>query len=164
MQILETEDCTNELNCLKIVTNKNDDQKLVKFHNFPDSAHQVQLEQAQGYFQIDKKLPYHGAHGQLTDEIHNKNWKPHIGIDNLSNCTAEMQNSRYQEILFFNWNQQKVQPTRDLRDDTIIYQGTRLPCKKDQGFAIPLHKHRQPYYDFPKTHVQQSKLLIFRLQ
>ena len=36
--------------------------------------------------------------------------------------------------MFFDWKIQleKVQLTRDLKDDTIIYQGIGLPCKKDQ--------------------------------
>ena len=31
----------------------------------------------------------------------------------------------------------KVQLTRDLSDNTMIYQGIRLPCKKDQGYCDP---------------------------
>ena len=31
----------------------------------------------------------------------------------------------------------KVQLTRDLKDDTILYQGIRLPCKNDQGYCDP---------------------------
>ena len=36
--------------------------------------------------------------------------------------------------MFFDWKIQleKVQLTRDLKDDTILYQGIRLPCKNDQ--------------------------------
>ena len=39
--------------------------------------------------------------------------------------------------MFFDWKLQleKVQLTRDLKDDTIIYQGIRLPCKNDQGYC-----------------------------
>ena len=38
--------------------------------------------------------------------------------------------------MFFNWRIQleKVQLTRDLKDNTMIYQGIRLPCKNDQGY------------------------------
>ena len=32
---------------------------------------------------------------------------------------------------------EKVQLTLDLKDDTIIYRGTRLPCKNDQGHCDP---------------------------
>ena len=33
--------------------------------------------------------------------------------------------------MFFDWKKQleKIQHTRDLKDDTIIYQGNGLPCK-----------------------------------
>ena len=39
--------------------------------------------------------------------------------------------------MFFDWKIQleKVQLTRDLKDDNITYQGIRLPCKNDQGFC-----------------------------
>ena len=41
--------------------------------------------------------------------------------------------------MFFDWKIQfeKVQLTGDLKDDTIIYQGIRLPCKNDQGYYYP---------------------------
>ena len=41
--------------------------------------------------------------------------------------------------MFFDWKIQleKVQLTRDLKDDTILYQGIRLPCKNDQGYCDP---------------------------
>ena len=37
--------------------------------------------------------------------------------------------------MFFDWKIQleKKQLTRDLKDDTIVYQGIRLSCKNDQG-------------------------------
>ena len=39
--------------------------------------------------------------------------------------------------MFFDWKIQleKVQLTRDLKADTIIYQGIKLPCKNDQGYC-----------------------------
>ena len=39
--------------------------------------------------------------------------------------------------MFFDWKIQleKVQLTRELKDDTIIYQKIRLPCKNDQGYC-----------------------------
>ena len=41
--------------------------------------------------------------------------------------------------MFFDWKKQleKVLLTRDLKADTIIYQGIRLPCKNDQGYCDP---------------------------
>ena len=32
---------------------------------------------------------------------------------------------------------EKIQLTRDLKDNTIIYQGIRLPSKNDQGYCDP---------------------------
>ena len=55
-----------------------------------------------------------------------KHWIPHIGISNPSICKADTKNKGYQEIMFFDWKIQleKVQQlTRDLKDDTILYQG-----------------------------------------
>ena len=42
-------------------------------------------------------------------------------------------------MFFFYWkiHLEKVQPTRDLKDDTILYQGIRLLCKNDQGYCDP---------------------------
>ena len=51
--------------------------------------------------------------------------------------------SRYKKKItknnVFDWNIQleKVQLTRDLKDDTILFQGIRLPCKNDQGYCDP---------------------------
>ena len=41
--------------------------------------------------------------------------------------------------MVFDWKIQleRIQLTRDLKDDAIIYQGIRLPCKNDQGFCDP---------------------------
>ena len=41
--------------------------------------------------------------------------------------------------MFFDWKLQleKVQLTRDLSDNTMIYQEIRLPCKNDQGYCDP---------------------------
>ena len=52
-----------------------------------------------------------------------------------TNC----KNKGYQEIIFFDWKKQleKVKLTRDLKDDTILYQRIRLPCKNDQGYCDP---------------------------
>ena len=107
---------------------------MVNFQIFPDSAHQAQLERYQGHLKLDDKFLFHGAHGSLTYDLHYKNWTPHIGIKNPSNCVADTKKG-YQEIMFFVWKIQfeKVQLTRDLKDDTIIYQEIRLPCKNEQG-------------------------------
>ena len=100
---------------------------------FPDSAHQAELERYQGHIKLNDKFPFHGAHGSLNYDLHDKNWIPHIGINNNSNCKADTQNKGYQEIMLFDWKIQleKVQLRRDLKYCTIIYQGTRLPCKND---------------------------------
>ena len=41
--------------------------------------------------------------------------------------------------MFFDWKIQleKVQLTRDLSDNTMIYRGIRLPCKIEQGYYDP---------------------------
>ena len=41
--------------------------------------------------------------------------------------------------MFFDWKIQleKIQLTRDLSDNTMIYQGIILPCKNDQGYCDP---------------------------
>ena len=59
--------------------------------------------------------------------------------------------------MFFDWKIQlgKVQPTRDLKDDTILYQGIRLLCKNDhKDIAILQLAHKQPLYGFLKKPVQ----------
>ena len=126
---LSPEDCKNELKTPKIGTNR----KLVSFQVFPDLAHQAELEKHQGHIRLDTKFPFHGAHGRLAYDLHDKNWIPHVGINNPSNCKADTKNKGYQEIMFFDWKIQleKVQLTRDLKDDTILYQGIRLSCKND---------------------------------
>ena len=97
---LNPEDCKNELLRLNITRNKNTDRKLVYFQVFADSVHQAELERYQGHIKLDEKYPYNGAHGRLTYDIHDK---PHIGINNPSNCKACTKNKGYQEIMFFDW-------------------------------------------------------------
>ena len=99
------------------------------FQVFPDSAHQAELERYHGHIKLDDNFSFTGAHGRLTYDLHDNNWIPHIWIINLSNCKAHTKNKGYQEIMFFDWKIQleKVQPTRDLKDDTTIYQGIRFP-------------------------------------
>ena len=45
---------------------------MVNFQFFPDSAHQAELERYQGHTKLDDKYPYHGAHGRLTYDSHDK--------------------------------------------------------------------------------------------
>ena len=63
-------------------------------------------------------------------------------------------------MMFFDWKIQseKVQLTRDLKDETIIYQGIRLPCKMSKVIAILPHEHKQPSFGSLKTHLPHFKL------
>ena len=63
---------------------------------------------------LDDKFSFHGAHGRLTNYLHDKNWIPHIEIKNPSNFKADTKNKGYQELMFFAWKIQlkKVQITR----------------------------------------------------
>ena len=119
---ISPEDCKNELKRLKITSNKGKNRKVVKFQVFPDLAHQVELEKYQGQIRLDTKFTFNGAHVRLTYDLHDKNWIPHNGINNPSNCKADTKVKGYEEIMFFDWKIQleKVQLTRDLKDDTII--------------------------------------------
>ena len=91
---LSPEDCKNELKRLKITSNKGTNRKIVNFQVFPDSAHQAELERYQGHIRLDTKYPFHGAHGRLTYDLHDRNWIPNIGINNPSNCKADTKNKR----------------------------------------------------------------------
>ena len=55
------------------------------------------------------------------------------------NFKASTKNKGYQEIMFFDWKirLEKEQLTGDLKDDTIVYQGIRLPSKNHQGYCDP---------------------------
>ena len=61
-------------------------------------------------------------------------------------------NKGYQEIMLFEWKIQleKVQLTRDLKDDSILYQGIRLPCKNDQGYCDPTTSTQVTIVWFPE--------------
>ena len=52
---------------------------------------------------------------------------------------SRYKNKGYQEKKIFDWKIlfEKVQLTRGLKDDTILYRGIRLPCKNDQGYCDP---------------------------
>ena len=54
--------------------------------------------------------------------------------------------------MFFDWKIQleKVQLTRDLKDDTILYQGIGLPCKNDQGYCDPTKRTQATIVWFPE--------------
>ena len=136
---ISPQDCKIEINRLNLTPNIGTNRKLVNFQVSPDVAHQAELEKHQGHIRLDTKCPFHGAHGRLINYLHDKNWIPHNGKDNPSNCKADTKNKGYQEIMFFDWKIQleKVQLTRDLKDDTILYQGIKLPCKSDQGYCDP---------------------------
>ena len=58
----------------------------------------------------------------------------------------------YQEIMFFDWKIQlkKIQLTRDLTDNTMIYQGIRLSCKNDQGYCDTTTKTQATIVWFPE--------------
>ena len=73
-RILHTdpENCKNKLQCLKIVRNKNEKYKKVSFKDFPDTAHQAQLEYHQGFVQLDDKFQNHGAHEHLPYHLNIK--------------------------------------------------------------------------------------------
>ena len=149
---LSPEDCKNEIKRLNLTPNKGTNRKIVNFQVFPDSAHQAELEKNQGHIRLDTKFPFHGSHGRLTYDLHDKNWIPHIGINNPSNCKADTKNKGYQEIRFFDSKVQfeKIQLTRNLKNDTIIYQGIRLPCKNDQGHCNPTTRTQATIVWFPE--------------
>ena len=128
---LSPQDCKNEFRRLNLTQNAGTNRKLVNFQVFPDLAHQAELEKHQGHIRLDTNFPCHGTPGRLTYDLHDKHWIPHIGINDTSNCKADTKNKGYQEIMFFDWKIQleKVQLIRDLKKNTILYQGIRLPCK-----------------------------------
>ena len=54
--------------------------------------------------------------------------------------------------MFFDWKIQfeKIQLTRNLADNTMIYQGIRLPCKNDQGYCDPTTRTQATIVWFPE--------------
>ena len=157
---LSPQDCKNELRRLNLTQNVGTNKKLVKFQVFPDLEHQAVLEKHPGHIRLDTNFPFHG---RLTYDLHDKHWIPHIGINDPSNCKADTKNKGYQEIMFFDWKIQleKVLLTRDLKDDTILYQGVRLLCNNDQGFCDPTTRTQATIVWFPEetcTVFQVAKL------
>ena len=59
--------------------------------------------------------------------------------------------------MFFDWKIQleKVQLIRDLKVDTILYQGIRLPCKNDQEYCDPTTFFLQNLYFSTKLTVSE---------
>ena len=149
---LSPQDCKNELRRLNLTQNEGMKRKLVNFQVLPDLAHQAELEKHQGLIRQDKNFPFHGTHGRLTYDLHDKQWIPQIGINDPSNCKADTKNKGYQEIMFFDWKIQleKVQLTQDLKYDTILYQGIRLLCKNDQGYCDPTTRTQATIVWFPE--------------
>ena len=92
---LSPQDCKNELRRLNLTTNIGTNRKIVNFQVFLDSAHQVEFEKHQDHIRQETKFPFHGAHGRLTHDLHGKQWIPHIGINNPSNCKADTKNKGY---------------------------------------------------------------------
>ena len=82
---------------------------------------------------------------------YDKHWIPHIGIKNPSICKADTKKG-YQETMFFDWKKQheKIQLTRDLIDNTMIYQGIRLPRKNDQSYCDPATRTQATIVWFPE--------------
>ena len=149
---LHPDDCKTELHRLNLTKNKHSDRKIVNFYVFTDSVHQAELERYQGHIKLDEKYPNNGAHGRLTYDLNDKHCIPHIGLNNPSNCKADTKNKGYQEIMFFDWKIQfeKVLLTRDLSDNTMIYQGIQLPCKNDQGYCDPTTRTQATVVWFPE--------------
>ena len=54
--------------------------------------------------------------------------------------------------MFFDWKKQieKVQLTRELKDDTLIYQKKRLLCKNYQGYCDPTTRTQATIVWFPE--------------
>ena len=61
--------------------------------------------------------------------------------------------------MFFDWKIQleKIQLTRDLSDNTMIYQGSDYLVKTIKDIATLQQEHKQQLFGSPKTHVQHFK-------
>ena len=51
------------------------------------------------------------------------------------------------------YNSKKYKLTRDLSDNTMIYQGIRLPCKNDQGYCDPTTRTQATIVWVPRRHM-----------
>ena len=135
---LSTDYYKNEQLRLNLTRNKNTDRKIVNFQVFTDSVHQAELERYQGHIKLDEKNSYNGAHGRLTYDILDKHWIPHIGkndpLEKTVKQTQKIKDIEKKCFLIRKYNLKKIQLTRDLTDNTMIYQKIRLPCKNDQGY------------------------------
>ena len=120
----------------------------MKFYLFSDSAYQTQLEQHQCHIKLDENFADQNAHGHLTYVIKNRNWIPHIGKTNLSNCNFKKIGILRKDDL---WLEDPIQfqLTCDLKDDTILYQRIHLPWKKDQGDCEPTSRNQATIACFP---------------
>ena len=71
--------------------------------------------------------------------------------------------------MFFDWKIQleKVQLTRDLSDNTMIYQGIRLPCENDQDYCDPTTRTQATIVWFPEdtcTTFQVAKIHVRKIK
>ena len=56
---------------------------------------------------------------------------------------------------------EKLQLPRDLKDDSILYQGIRLSCKNDQGYCDPTTRTQAAIVWFPDDSCTTLKSLKF---
>ena len=98
---LSPQDCKNQLRRLNLTQNDGMNRKLANFQVLPDLEHHAEIEKHQGHIRLDKNLCFHGTHGRLTYDLHDKHWILHIGINDPSKCKADTKNKGYQEIMFF---------------------------------------------------------------
>ena len=156
---LNPDDCKVELHRLNLTKNKHSDRQIVHFHVFSDSVHQAELERYQGHIKLDDKYPFNGAHGRLTYDPEDKHWIPHIGINDPSNCKADTKNRGYQKIMFFDWKIQleKIQLTRDLKDNTMIYQGYCDPTTRTQATIVWFPEDTCTTFQVAKIHARMIK-------
>ena len=65
--------------------------------------------------------------------------------------------------MFFDWKMQheKEQLTRDLKDDTILYQGIRLPCKNNQGYCDHTTRTQATFLQDNYYQVYYQGIIIF---
>ena len=155
-------DCENELKRLEKTTNKSTNRKLVIYQVFSVSAHQAELKKYQGHIKLDNKNPFPGTHGLLTYDLHDRNWIPHIGIVNPSNCKAETKKDfRKNCFSIGNFNKQSTVNTRFKRRHKSMSSKNSYLAKLTKLVAILPHEHKQPTFDSRKTHVPHFKLQKF---